>query len=117
GVGRVVRGRGEHARGTPRSLDRSADLKAWGIEPIRVDVLDLGTLGAIPAESPLDLVYAVGFDRSAGIPMRTVYVNGLRNVLARLGDREGRRVYASSTGIYGQDDGGWVNEDAPTEPR
>jgi nucleoside-diphosphate-sugar epimerase len=78
-------------------------------------VLDPASLAALPE---VDRVfYCVGFDRTAGVPMRTVYVDGLRRALGRLLDRAGRLVYAGSTGVYGQDDGGWVDEDSPTEPR
>jgi nucleoside-diphosphate-sugar epimerase len=54
-------------------------------------------------------------DRSAGKSMREVYVGGLINVLGALPDVR-RFVYVSSTSVYGQADGGWVDEAAPTEP-
>ena len=37
-------------------------------------------------------------------------------LLERLAGTTGRLVYASSTGVYGRNDGGWVDEDSPTEP-
>ena len=79
------------------------------------DVLIAGSLNNLPAADRV--FYAVGFDRAAGVPMRTVYVDGLRNVLDRLAGRIDRLVYASSAGVYGQSDGEWVDEDSPTEPR
>ena len=48
--------------------------------------------------------------------MRDVYVEGLQNVLDRLPPSVGRFVYASSTGVYGQAGGEWVDEDSPTVP-
>jgi nucleoside-diphosphate-sugar epimerase len=114
-VGRLLARRGERVLGTTRSEARAAELRAWGIEPVLADVLDPGSLRALP---PSDrALYCVGFDRSAGVALRTVYVDGLRNVLERLAGSTGRLVYASSTGVYGQDDGGWVDEDSATEPR
>jgi nucleoside-diphosphate-sugar epimerase len=47
--------------------------------------------------------------------MRGVYVDGLANVLARL-PKPKRFIYVSSSSVYGQTDGGWVDETAPTEP-
>ena len=47
--------------------------------------------------------------------MREVYVGGMSNVLAVL-PGGGRFVYISSTSVYGQTDGGWVDETSPTEP-
>src|SRR5436309_1324813 len=41
---------------------------------------------------------------------------GLANVLAQL-PRPRRFLYISSSSAYGQTDGGWVDEDSPTEPQ
>ncbi len=113
-VGRLLRARGDRVLGTNRSRARAEELDAWGVEPVLADVLQPDTLTFPPADRVL---YCVGFDRAAKVAMRTVYVDGLRNVLAKLPDIPGRFVYASSTGVYGQDDGGWVEEDSLTEPR
>jgi nucleoside-diphosphate-sugar epimerase len=88
-------------------------LAATGIEPITGDVLAPATLRGLPAADTV--LYAVGMDRTAGKSMREVYVSGLSHVLDALpGCR--RFIYVSSTGVYGQTDGGWVDEDSPTEP-
>ncbi len=91
----------------------AADLRALGLEPITADVTDPASLAALPRASTV--LYAVGMDRAAGRSMRDVYVGGLGNVLAAL-PAGGRFLYVSSTGVYGQTDGGWVNENSPTEP-
>lgn len=62
------------------------------------------------------LVYCIGFDRTSGLPMREVYVDGLNRFLERLDARSFPFVYTSSTSVYGQDDGYWVTEDDATEP-
>lgn len=62
-------------------------------------------------------LYCVGFDRTSGRPIRDVYVDGLGVALDRLRGRVSKLIYASSTGVYGGDDGGWVDEDSPTDPR
>ena len=86
-----------------------------GIEPVIADVLQPDSLNALPR---VDRVfYCVGFDRSAGAAMRAVYVDGLKNVLGSLPDSVDRVVYASSTGVYGQSGGDWVDEDSPTCPQ
>lgn len=91
----------------------AAGLRALGLEPAVADVTDPASLTRLPA-APL-VLYAVGMDRSAGRTMRDVYVGGLANVLAAL-PPAGRFVYVSSTGVYGQTDGSWVDETSPTEP-
>jgi len=113
-VGHQLISLGQKVIGTVRSPERAARLAELGIEPCIVDVLPPATLGSLPKAERI--FYCVGFDRSAGIPMRSVYVDGLRNFLDHAADRLEKLVYASSTGVYGQADGGWVTEDSPTEP-
>lgn len=74
----------------------------------------LPALGGTPPES---LLYAVGFDRTAGPDIHTVYADGLRNVLAALPASVTRAIYISTTGVYGTAGGGWVDETTPTDPK
>jgi nucleoside-diphosphate-sugar epimerase len=83
------------------------------VEPILCDVLDPASLRSQPAVDTV--LYAIGFDRASGASMRAVYVDGLANVLAQL-PRPKRFIYISSSSVYGQTDGGWVDESAVTEP-
>jgi nucleoside-diphosphate-sugar epimerase len=101
---------GRHVSALTRS--RASDLRALGIEPIIGDVTDPASLRLPGADTVL---YAVGLDRSAGKSMREVYVGGLAHVLDALPTPR-RFVYVSSTSVYGQTAGEWVDEDAPTEP-
>ncbi len=110
-VGRAWLDSGRAVRALTRS--RTDTLAAVGFEPIVGDVLDPGSLRALPAASTI--LYAVGLDRAAGRSMRDVYVGGLRNALAALPEG-GRFIYVSSTSVYGQMDGSIVDEDSPTEP-
>ncbi len=109
-----LREKGYRVFGTVRSPRRASELSAWGVEPVVANVLDPSTLAALPDADRV--LFCVGFDRKAGVPMRDVYVDGLRHVLDRLDGRIGRLVYASSTGVYGQADGAWIDETSPTEP-
>lgn len=84
------------------------------VEPIVADILHTATLGALPEADTV--LYAVGFDRTSGTSMRAVYVDGLANVLDRL-RRPKRLIYVSSSSVYGQADGMWVDEESPTEPQ
>jgi nucleoside-diphosphate-sugar epimerase len=88
--------------------------RSQGLDPVVCNVLDAESLKRLP---PVDtVVYAVGFDRSAGVTMRSVYVEGLARVLDHL-PPPGRFIYVSSSSVYGQTDGGWVDEDALTDPQ
>ena len=110
---RLVRD-GGRVYGTVRSPGRAEEIAGIGIEPVIADVLRPETLRRLPAAERV--FYAVGFDRSAGAAMREVYVDGLQNVLDRLPISVRRFVYASSTGVYGQSGGEWVDEESPTAP-
>jgi nucleoside-diphosphate-sugar epimerase len=89
---------------------RADEMRSLGIEPILGDVL---TPPPLPRADTV--LYAVGLDRSAGRSFREVYVDGLRNVLNVLPVPK-RFIYVSSTSVYGQTDGSWVDETSPTGP-
>jgi nucleoside-diphosphate-sugar epimerase len=92
---------------------RFDQLSELGIAPIAADVLVPDSLRSLPACATT--IYCIGFDRSSGRSMRDVYVQGLANVLAAL-PRPGRFIYVSSTGVYGDADGNWVDETTPPDP-
>jgi nucleoside-diphosphate-sugar epimerase len=98
---------------TTRSPRRSDELRGLGVEPIIADVLDPSTLRRLPTVATV--LYCVGLDRAAGVPMRRLHVGGLGNVLDVL-PAPGRLVYISSTSVYGQTGGEEVDETAATEP-
>jgi nucleoside-diphosphate-sugar epimerase len=114
-VARLLVERGDRVYGTTRSLGRAIELSRAGIESIVADVMVPESLARLPEVDRV--LYCVGFDRSKGVPIRSVYVDGLRHALGHLIDRAGMLVYAGSTGVYGQNDGGWVDEDSPVDPR
>jgi len=111
-VAALWRDQGKRVSALTRS--RPEELRAVGVEPVAGDVLRRETLTALP---PAQVVlYAVGFDRSAGASFRDVYVRGLGNVLAALPGEPRRFVYVSSTSVYGHTGGEEVDETAATEP-
>ena len=117
-VARLWRDAGEAVAALTRSADRATLLAGQGFAPIVADVAHRDSLGKLP---PVDAVlYAVGYDRAAGLTHRQVYVGGLENTLSALAasphaDALRRFVYISTTGIYAASDD-WVDEDAPCDP-
>ncbi|MBT1002235.1 SDR family oxidoreductase [Paenarthrobacter sp. DKR-5] len=75
-------------------------------------------LPPVPADTDIVVVSPAAGERSEEVYQAT-YVDGLRNVLDAL-ERDGvqpRRVlFVSSTAVYGEADGGWVDEQSPAEP-
>ncbi len=114
-VGTWLARRGEVVHGTVRSARRAEELTRLGITPVIADVLHPDSLTDLPEADRV--LYCVGFDRSSGADMRAVYVDGLGNLLEHLPATATRLVYASSTSVYGQARGEWIDELSPTEPQ
>ena len=113
--------RGDRVAALTRTTDHAAQLESLGIEPVLGDVTDPSSLSGLPEADTV--LYAVGFDRRSGLSQRTVYVEGLRNVLRELTRRGnataatgGRFLYISSTSVYGQTAGEWVDETSVCQP-
>ncbi|MEX2467227.1 MAG: NAD-dependent epimerase/dehydratase family protein [Gemmatimonadota bacterium] len=90
-----------------------------GVRPVRGDVTQPRRLDGVPPH--LDaVVYAVAPAGRTEEAYRAAYVDGLVNVLRAAGDDHtpfrGRLVLVSSTGVYGESEGAWVDEDTPPEP-
>ena len=97
-----------------RSERRAAEWRQRGLRPIVADVTRPESLASLPeAETVL---YAVGFDPRGGKSRWEVYVDGLRAVLAALPAATGRIIFISSTGVYSDAAGDWVDEDSPCRP-
>jgi nucleoside-diphosphate-sugar epimerase len=110
-VARFWRDAGDEVYATTRGpgADR---LSRAGLRPIVLDVTQGPRLGALPEVDTV--VFAVG--RRSGATMFDIHVKGLRAVLDALPVSTGRVIYASSTGVYAQDAGEWVDETSVCEP-
>ncbi len=88
-----------------------------GVRGLRAD-LGAGPIDGLP--SAIDaVVYAAAADRRDDESYRRTYVDGVGRLavaLTRAGAAPRRWVYVSSTAVYGQAEGEWVDEDAPTLP-
>ena len=93
-----------------------------GVARVAADLADANSLAAALAriEAPLDVVvYAAAADGGDDAAYRRAYVDGLRNLVAALHARAATPAgvfFTSSTAVYAQDDGSWVDESSPTEP-
>jgi nucleoside-diphosphate-sugar epimerase len=100
---------GHEVFATTRKPERAAEFAALGWNPIICDILN--PLAELPAVDVA--VIAVGFDRRSGRTMREVYVDGLRQVLPAI-PGGCKLIYISSTSVYGQTNGEWVDENSET---
>lgn len=97
-----------------RSPARAAAFMDLGLRPIIADILEPDSLSGLPAAETV--LFAVGYDRTATATITETYVQGLQNVLTRLPAATERLIYTSSTGVYGQASGQWVDETSPCRP-
>jgi nucleoside-diphosphate-sugar epimerase len=106
-----------HARGdTVLGLRRDPSRLPASILPVRGDLLEPDSLQGLPAG--LDaVVCTLTPQRRDEDAYRRTYLRGTANLLAALGaDAPGRWVFASSTAVYGGDDGRWIDDATPAEP-
>lgn len=106
---------GDEVFAVTRSSEKAADFEKRGWQPIVADLIRGQDLKRIPRVDVM--LYAVGFDRTAQMSRREVSVEGLSHVLRASVSRVGRVLYVSSTSVYGQNQGEWVDETSPCEPR
>ncbi|WP_369855937.1 SDR family oxidoreductase [Candidatus Thalassolituus haligoni] len=97
-------------------LRRSGGANSANLQWLQADVTDPETLQELPAD--LDLViYSVASPVFSKEGYHDYYVNGVRHVLQALADQRLRRfIFVSSSSVYHQMDGEWVDETSATAP-
>jgi len=110
-------GRGHGVLGVRRSADGLSTLRGAGIEARRADVAEPETLDGLPATDAV--VVAASSGGRGAEAAREVFVEGLENATTEYSTRPEppRLIYTSSTGVYGDHGGGWVDEDTAPEPK
>ena len=107
------RDQGEQVWVTTRRKRHAEEFQALGLSPILLDV----TADIMEPLPPVEtVVFAVGFDRSSASGIRDVYVEGLRRIVEYCPASVKRFIYISSTGVYGQSAGEWVDEQTLCQP-
>jgi nucleoside-diphosphate-sugar epimerase len=113
GAAKVLAERGYTVFGLRR---RTAKLPAF-IQPIQADITDAASLSVLAGRQFDQVLVTTSAGEFSEQRYRRVYVDGLANVLQCLQDSPPQRVIlASSTSVYHQNDGSWVDEHSPTSP-
>lgn len=113
-LGKRLRADGCEVWGLRRNVSALAD----GIRPWPVDLTDPDSVRSPPVQFDY-LFYTASADRRDESSYRAVYVDGLRNLLGALeatGSPLRRVFFTSSTAVYGQRNGEWIDEGSTTEP-
>lgn len=113
-VARRWREAGEDVTIVTRNSRRAEGFRKQQYCAIVADVTRPATLIGLPAAETV--LFAVGFDGTAGKSIADVYAGGVRNVMAALPSNIGRFIYISTTGVYGDAAGQWIDEDTPPDP-
>ncbi|PSP72291.1 NAD(P)-dependent oxidoreductase [Halobacteriales archaeon QH_9_66_26] len=103
--------------GVRRSKTGVERIERAGFDAVQADVTDPDELARVPDVDCV--VFAASSGGRGADAAREVYVDGLRTAIESFGAREqspDRLIYTSSTGVYGDHDGEWVDEDTPIEP-
>ncbi|MBP8131508.1 MAG: SDR family oxidoreductase [Candidatus Hydrogenedentes bacterium] len=100
-------------------LRRDVSRLPAGIRPFRADLSAPASLARLPGRFD-HVFYTAGAASFSDEAYRSAYVDGLRNVIdalqaARQAPR--RFFFTSSTGVYAQDAGEWLDEASPAAPR
>lgn len=112
-LGARLAGRLDPGRWAVTGLRRNPSALQAPIRPLRADLLDPGSLDA--AAGCWDaVVYQVTPVERSEAGYRSAYLEGLANLFERI--ESPRLIFVSSTAVYGQDAGEWVDETSATEP-
>jgi nucleoside-diphosphate-sugar epimerase len=107
---------GHDVTGVRRSMTGVESIRDCGVAGVQADVTDPDTLMAVPDVDVV--VYAASAGGRGAGNARDVYVTGLTNVIDHFSSRSNppsRLVYTSSTGVFGDHDGAWVDETTPID--
>ena len=106
---------GYAVRGLTRSPDHARELAALAVAPLLADVTRPETLPP-GLEGATHVFHLLGAMRGDEAALRLLHVEGTGHVLAPLPPSLLRYLYVSSTAVYGQTQGEWVDETAICEP-
>ncbi|SFS01934.1 Nucleoside-diphosphate-sugar epimerase [Halomicrobium zhouii] len=114
---RQLADRGHDVVGVRRSATGVEAVEDAGGVGVQADVTEPDSLESVPDADAL--VFAASSGGRGAEAAREIYVEGLRTTIDHFGARDGapdRLVYTSSTGVYGDHDGDWVDEETPLDP-
>ncbi len=104
---------GNQVWATTRQAAEKGGFAKLGLRPIIADWTDRRTLAALPEVDRI--VVCVSYDRQSKHSRFDSQVGGLRNLLQAISPKTSI-CYISTTGVYHQQGGQWVDETSPTHP-
>jgi nucleoside-diphosphate-sugar epimerase len=122
-VARLAKVSGDSVFATTRSPQKMESIEKEGFQPLKCDWTDRRAICQCIAElGKLNrILVAVAYDRHGNADRESAMVGGLANLIDALKTGEGdhkdcKICYISTTGVYHQTGGVWVDETSPTRP-
>ena len=95
-------------------LRRNIDQLSESIQPIAFDLLSNNPIPALPT---IDfLIYAAAAKSRDQVTYRKIYLEAPRQLADALAGQSYQAILVSSTGVYSQNDGNWIDESSAAEP-
>ena len=104
--------------GVRRSTAGLEAVETTGATPVEADLTDANTYDRIPDVD--HLVFAASTGGRGADAARELYVSAQQSIRKHFEERSSppdRYIYTSSTGVYGDHDGAWVDEETTLDPR
>lgn len=114
-LGRALVSTGHDCVGTTTTESRAKEIEEFGGLPAIVTLAETARLHELLADrGTLFLTVAPNVTFSS---YREVYLDGAKSLIRAVEDTAVQHIiYTSSTGVYGQQDGSWIDERSPTIP-
>ena len=110
-LGQMLASAGHEVHGVRRT-----DFTAENITSHRIDITAPNALDALPCDFDW-VINTASSARGDAEVHRAVFVDGAKNLLDWLGDSSARVLFTSSTSVYQQTDGDWVDETSTVNPK
>ena len=112
-AGSLLAQAGHEVIGLRRQLGHSVD----GVQMVAADLCDEQALRALPGKVD-QLIYVAAADEFTDQAYQRAYVLGLQTLLRALSDSPLQRLlFVSSTSVYAQNDGAWIDEHSPAQAK
>ena len=116
-LGRQLTAAGHEVTGVRRSASGCEAIETAGFAAHQADLTDSDDLDGLPDADWV--IFAASSGGRGAEAAREIYVDALGDAIEEYGSRASppeRFIYTSSTGVYGDHDGEWVDEETPLEP-
>jgi|AntRauTorcE11898_2_1112593.scaffolds.fasta_scaffold01155_8 nucleoside-diphosphate-sugar epimerase len=108
---------GHGVTGVVRSASSADAVAEAGIQPVQADLTDPDAVADLPDAEVL--VFSASAGRGSVEEARALYIDGLGSVVSEFEGRSSspdRLMFTSTTGVYGDHGGDWVDESTPIDP-